>query len=135
MKPPVLPPAPVDGYEIRWWSIESYARGLVIEGHMARYHIHCQWKDEPDTGRTGNGVAFVHQWMMFHNGRFTGRTDGWDWPTRKATGWENVYATRLEAASALVEHIKVRIKDCEVELGGLRVRLAEAIKEAGTDGS
>ena len=117
-----LPAEPVDGYEIRWFSVEGpYTR--ICENRLL-YHVSRTWEEVyPNNGR---GADFRDEWQIFERGHFTGRLEGWEtpdlnpyWPQQ----FERGYATRAGAVVEARRLVEARIVSLLSEAAELNTRL------------
>lgn len=92
-----LPATPVDGFEIRYFTIE-YER---VQEVVLRYHINSKWSDvcHDSDGQGTAGAAFIDDWQYIVDGRFEGRSVGWLTPTTIER--KDCYAVREDATAAL----------------------------------
>ncbi len=99
-----LPTAPIDRYEVSYYRVHCQVRDAVVERVSAVYYVNAPYAEIcPGDGR---GTPFVDQWLMFCNGRASGRTAAGRRPIRgerdghpkpRADIWENTFATLDEA--------------------------------------
>lgn len=113
-----LPAEPVDGYEIKYFSIEY---GRVLE-HKLVYHANTRWADlYPDNPR---GADIVDQWRLFDGNSFTGRCCGWKYPIER-TDWDDEFATYDEAINGLRNRMTKTLKSLEQQADSLRLAIEE----------
>ena len=123
-----LPEKPVDRYEIRWWTVESYDVPTVVS-HRAVYYINATWKEVVgDDDHRRPGVAFVNNWQIFRGDHFTGRNVGWstdDWHWH-----EDDHATLAAAQAAAARMCRKSLEHARDHAARLEVALA-ALEQAG----
>ncbi len=119
-----LPSQPVDGYEVRWWSVEVLGHETKVVPHRAVFHKRRSWTElfEPD-GRPP-GAGFVNEWQVFRRERFTGRSEGW------RDGWSDYdwgldFGSERDALLKAVEFTEATIAKKRDDLRDLQRSLAE----------
>lgn len=121
--PFTLADAPIDGYEVRWWSVEVVGHETKVVAHRAVYHERAAWADlfEPD-GRPP-GADFVREWQVFRRERFTTRWAGWyGW---QAFDWHLDFGTEREAVLKAIDLTEQTIERKRGEIVELQANLAE----------
>lgn len=129
MKPPVLPPEPADEYELRWFAIYGLGERMHVVERRALYHVRASWREVlPEAAPDSDWASdFVDDWMHFHDGRYEGRTLGWNWPMRyQREPWESAFETYDEAQKALV----ARLSAFAGELHGRHQATIQAMRAA-----
>ena len=77
-----LPLKPVDLFEFRFFVVSHCEDDPRINAVRWLYHISSTWAEVCPDDAAFDGAAFVDDWMIFTDGRFTGRQDGWSSPLR-----------------------------------------------------
>lgn len=114
-----LPKRPVDGYEIKFFSIE-YDR--VQECHIL-YHKKTRWADLYPT--EGRGADFVDQWQVFRGETCEGRIDGWIKPLRCFENPKNLFLDRGKAVAALRKRLTAKVENYEQLAEETRLQIQE----------
>lgn len=118
-----LPELPIDGHEVRWWSVEVVGHETKLVPHRAVYHERKRWDDLFESDGRPPGADFVRQWQVFRREHFTTRWDGWrGW---EAYDWHLDYGTEREATLKAIEFTEQTIRRHEGQLAELRAALAE----------
>ena len=93
-----LPDAPVDGFEVRYFTI----RHDHVQEMLLKYHVNSKWDDVCEAK---GGADFVDQWQVFVDGLFSARMEYWA-NAKSQSSYD--FATRQEAVDALKRELEGR---------------------------
>lgn len=114
-----LPNKPVDGYEIKFFSIENNR----VQECRILYHKKTRWSDlYPEEGY---GADFTDQWQMFRGKTCEGRMDGWSKPLRCFENPKNTFLSRGKAVAALRKRLTAKAENYEQLAKETRLRIQE----------
>ncbi len=110
-----LPNAPVDGYEINFWSIDYE----TVAPCRLQYHANTPYATlYPDEG---HGAAFVDCWRIFRRDSCEGRGMGWNWPA--ITKWNLEYAGKESAVAALQARLEQQAESFDKMAAAIREKI------------
>lgn len=126
MKSPELPSEPVDGFELKWFTLGEYEPSSVIP-RRAVYRVNVSWRDAfPDEADRG-GIPFIDEWMIYERGRLTGRVSGWRNVLKFS--WVNFHASEQEALGHAGNVLRRRIASRREEIDELNVQLESVVAQ------
>ena len=121
-----LPEKPIDKYRIDYFLISVSDYWYYINQMHAIYYINTPYEDLGINN--GRGAPLVDDWMIYKEGRATGRFCGWKQPEGYITQG-NCFLTMQEAEIEVIKILKGYIKDEQGKLAHINKMIKQISKK------
>ena len=113
-----LPETPIDKYKIEYWSVDYYGYEYHISHIEAVYFVNTPY-ETLNPGIKG-GAQIKDDWMIYDDGRCTGRLPGWEKMGENHERFDDCFLTLQGARDYAVKQTEGSIANLEEQIARLR---------------